>query len=768
MANWSKLSKAWTKDFLSSEAPAARIAPALERTLPLLQDPSAVPFVCRYRTDVIQPLSTKQIHRLSDHIQKYNALGSLRNKILPFLNDKKNKSNNTSDLIFRVETSISKSELEDIYAPFKPPSKGSLEDRIRKDHPDLISAVDELWTTGKTAKTLIPRDAAVTLLANRIANHLPVVDSAMDYGAKYCRIRVKQAPVAKSGKTKTNKQIDGSTADKYKAYFDFDCKVSYLKDHQVLAIRRGVDQNVLKYGFDIDNQRAESIIARVLTGKHGLYRDAIISAWTRLIRKRVTARLWKQHCGFAEEHAIEVFCDNLQKALLAPPATPSQAILVLDPGFQAGIKCAILDSMGQVESLKTVKFLGNFREEGKLQLVDLLQCTKRLIDEHDVCVVVGNGHGMREARELVSEVAKDENIPINIQVVNEAGASVWSVTEMASEEFPTRSAAAVAAASIGRRYQNPLHELVKIPPKSLGLGMYQHDLSEKDLDDKLTATSSNAVAEVGVDVNACSVEILEKVPSLTKTMCKKIVKARPLQSRNQLLDVSGIGPKTYESCAAFVRIHEGLEPLDGTLVHPESYDLARWLLKKLKFELGNPKSVGKVPSQASRTKEWSDIAKKAANRFSCTEDRVFTVIDHLLFSITRPDPRLSPGAHRENRIGSPQGCAALPSNISKTEALRKACPVRSVTATIRNVVDFGAFVDFGGENDGLLHRTKLGSVSLGSFLVGQEIGIDILGVSKFEKVSVGLTGLDLPVENLDAKRPAPKGKPSQVKRRRLK
>merc|ERR1711957_1049102 len=227
-----------------------------------------------------------------------------------------------------------------------------------------------------------------------------------------------------------------------------------------------------------------------------------------------------------------------------------------------------------------------------------------------------------------------------------------------------------------------------------------------------------------------SIEILEKVPSLTTSLCKKIVKARPLKSRNDLLNVSGLGPKTFETCAAFIRINEGLEPLDGTLVHPESYDLARYLLKKLKFELGNPKSVGPVsPKDISERKEWNSVAKKAAKRNNCTEDRVYTVIEHLLFSITRPDPRLCKSERSiETKIGSPTGCSALPSNLTTLEALKKACPARNITATIRNVVDFGAFVDFGGENDGLLHRSKLGSVALGSFLVGQEIGIDILGV----------------------------------------
>jgi len=210
-------------------------------------------------------------------------------------------------------------------------------------------------------------------------------------------------------------------------------------------------------------------------------------------------------------------------------------------------------------------------------------------------------------------------------LTSEAGASVWSVTEMANEEFPNDTAAAIASVSIGRRYLNPLNELVKIPPKSLGLGMYQHDLSEKVLDDKLSLTSIDAVAEVGVDVNSCSVTILGKVPSLTPKLCSKIMQSRPLKSRNDLLKISGFGPKTFQNCAAFVRVSGGNESLDATLVHPESYDLARWLLKKLHWKLSESSSIESI-SEEQRKEEWEVVAEKASGTFQVTPTRVMTVI----------------------------------------------------------------------------------------------------------------------------------------------
>lgn len=781
MANWGKLSRAWHKDFLTtdpSSASPSNIKKAIERTLPLLHDnPAAVPFVCRYRADVIDPLSTKQVHTLSSYIQKYDSLASLRNKILPhlqFVGNAAHDNQRNEDLLFRVETSISKSELEDIFAPFKPPSKGSLEDRIRSEHPMLVDAIDELWVNGSTNKRISPRDAAVTLLGNRIANNVAVMDASMEFCASHCKVQVKQSATASSAKGKKGKEAKpAEDLDKYKVYFDFQSNFRFLRDHQVLAIRRGVNQKVLKLAFDIDNERAERIIGAVLSRKHALYNDAIHDAWTRLIRKRCTSRLWKKYCGFAEERSIDVFCDNLYKALLSPPATATQGILALDPGFQAGIKCAVLSSSGSVVTLDTVKFVGNERERGKQKLIDLLQKVNDMVPENgQVDVVLGNGHGTREARELVIEAAAQCDIPINVHIVSEAGASVWSVTEMASKEFPNEKAAAVAAASIGRRYLNPLDELVKIPPRSLGLGMYQHDLPEKVLDEKLNSTCIDAVAAVGVDINSCSIEILEKVPSLTTSLCEKITKSRPLTGRNDLLKVAGLGSKTFENCAAFIRVTGGNEPLDATLVHPESYDLARWLLKKLKWKLDDPASAGKLLEKDERREEWGYLAKAAASQFQYPEDRIYTVIEHLLFSITSPDPRLrgDTQSSKKTEVGSPTGCSSLPPNLSTTDTLKQALPVRRITATVRNVVDFGAFVDFGGANDGLLHRSKFGPVSLDSLLVGQEIGVDILGVSNAGRISLGLSGLNLSVENMDAEqtRRPPAQKQSASKRQRRK
>jgi uncharacterized protein len=290
--------------------------------------------------------------------------------------------------------------------------------------------------------------------------------------------------------------------------------------------------------------------------------------------------------------------------------------------------------------------------------------------------------------------------------------------------------------------------------------MYQHDLTEAILDAKLNLTSVDAVAEVGVDVNTGSAAILEKVPALTTRLCNKIIQARPLRSRNELLKISGLGQKTFVNCAGFVRVTGGHEPLDNTMVHPESYGLARWLLKQLKWSLSDTAPVDIHTQQ----EEWKVIAGKASEKFGVPTNRAMTVINHLFTSITNPDPRLVKTKDSYAAIPiseSISGCSPLPSESSTIESLRKsALPLRNILATVRNIVDFGVFVDIGLENDGLLHRSKMGNLSLDSLLVGQEIGVDILGVGESGKISVGLAGLDLPADtkrsNPDTRKPAAK------------
>ena len=537
---WSKLATAWSPQLavVRQQHKNDVVQRAVARTLPLLTDSGSVPFVCRYRTDVIAPLQVEQIHQLADWLAKHESLQTLRHKLL-----QQPAVSSDDSLKLRVETSHSKAELDDLYAPFKQPSKGSLEDRIRQEHPALIEAVDNLFYQGHRIDVqLRPKEAAVTLLANRMASHPAVMDALMETQQHCCIVKLEKAKDDQA---------------KYSVYYDMERPVHALRDHQVLAMKRGAEQKALKLALSMDAEKAQSTMTWALRDKSpprgssnsSLWKDAIHDAWTRLLRKRFTTRVWREKCAVATTRAVQVFCDNLYKALLAPPPATPRPLLALDPGFKAGIKCALLHADGRVEDLVTVQFMPH-KKRGLEQVQNLLQKLKEMGDtNHPLCVVVGNGHGTQEAQQLVHQAAQGSGMDVEIQLVNEAGASVWSVAPQAAKEFPDQPAAAIAAVSIGRRYLNPLAELVKIPPRSLGLGMYQHDVSEKELDEKLHLTSVDAVAEVGVDVNSGSLEILCKVPGLTEQLGVRILNHRPLASRRALLEISGLGPKTFENCA---------------------------------------------------------------------------------------------------------------------------------------------------------------------------------------------------------------------------
>jgi uncharacterized protein len=804
---------------------------AVQRTLPLFlqvkdgdtyyDDTAAasVPFVCRYRTDIIHPLTTQQIHLLRSMVGQHDSLRNLRNKLLPHFPPSGNDG--VAAIRTTILTSTSKTELEDLYAPFKPPSKGSILERIQSEHPKLVDSIETLWRdkSCNNAKLpsvihgwskLAPREAVVQVLGSKIAAEPQLMWWIMEELRKHCRVKttVVAATAAAKGKKEQTKKKRGANGNKYsEAYGDFSAHAMSLKDHQVLAVRRGVQEKALKLAFDIDSEKMERHLLWRLRNSNGcrndtgvnaadtdspkestmviptallrfrpdsLLKEAVHDAWSRLLRRRGTTRLWTEKCKEAQDRACQVFEDNLQQALLAPPYhIPARPVLALDPGFAAGIKCALLNPEGGVLRLDTVKFLGSettrqaavSKIEGMLRELQSKMSLSKLSDQDtaEIPIALGNGHGSGDSRELVREASSNCGIPLDIQLVSEAGASVWSVTKNALAEFPDHPPAAVAAISIGRRLQNPLFELVKVPPKSLGLGMYQHDLSEKELDEKLHLTSVDAVAAVGVDVNSGSLEILQKVPGLSASLSEKIIDARPLTKRSDLLKISGLGPKSYENCAGFIRVANGPEPLDDTLVHPESYDLARWLLQEFSWELDNENN--NVTIQRNRDEwrtDWKDSVAKAAKKYNVTTERVLAVLDNLLDSMSNVDPRLkllrsdsseipnARGSALENAPSSSgfvESCQRLSSDMSDVKRLSDSIadqggPIRGIVGTIRNVADFGAFVDFGIENNGLLHVSKLGpNLQLQNLLIGQQIGVDVLSVSPENgRISLGLHG----------------------------
>ncbi|CAJ1946464.1 unnamed protein product [Cylindrotheca closterium] len=782
---WTPLMLKESKESLSSQGTPKQVQAAISRTIPLLSSSGAsgpasasVPFVCRYRSDVIHPLTTQQVHQLQTWISQHESLATLRKKLLDALNGDKDRSK-TKDraLVKRILTSISKTELDDLYAPYKPPAKGSILQQIVKEHPKLVQSLEELWSSSsnesqssiKQDLDLInklsreyPQEAIVSWLGSKVAAEPKMGEIVSDQLHRYGKLQTKLIyfTTTASKSSKDGKQ-ENSNDKVYENYHDFSMLLRLIKDHQILAIRRGSAQKVLRMSYDIDSTKMESclkyhlhnsetpLVPSWLRRKSNLFSEVVHDAWSRLLRRRGTQRWWNERCKEAQDRASWVFANNLERALLAPPLQPTRPLLALDPGYQAGIKCAVLDASGQVIKLDTVQFLGKHKDRAVSKLQDLLRATHDLdpsAGDSLTLVALGNGHGTNECRQLIQEAASQDETKIDLQLVNEAGASVWSVSPAALKEFPDQPASAIASISIGRRLQNPLFELVKVPPKSLGLGMYQHDLSEKELEERLHLTSVDAVAKVGVDLNTCSLPILEMVPGLNK-LAPKVAKARPFAYRDELLKVTGLGPKTYENCAGFLRVPNGEEPLDNTLVHPESYDLARFLLTQLRLLMKEDERTIKTISVPKEKwiEQWDTEIGQASDKFNVSRERVISVLENLIDSILQKDPRLESSANGKSsttEVGCIKGCTLLPSDLAtNAEKLKEAAPLRGIIATVRNIADFGAFIDFGGPNDGLLHTSKLGPLELSQLLIGQELGVDILQVDN-HRISLGLYGLN--------------------------
>ena len=491
-----------------------------------------------------------------------------------------------------------------------------------------------------SSSELSPRDCIVHLLGSKIAANPTVFDVVMELMRRCCQTAVKRAtPSPSTAKARCKPKLT-STKSKYANFFDFSCRTSSLKvcpciyamsivvklewfyphifsliaavygsvlshplstlnkDHSVLAIRRGVDAKELKMTNSIhdpdyvkrqicktllDRVLPQTVVSRHRTSYHtrSALTDAVSDAWSRLLQRRSCLTVWREKVADAERRAVQVFAQNLQSALMAPPQRIPSHVMAVDPGYQAGTKVALLDPTGRLvkhkRALSTVLFVGKNRDGAVRELASLLDIisgemgkTQRASTSQysliePVAVALGNGHGSDESRSLIAEASSLGNVPVDVRLVNEAGVSVWSVMSAASEEFPDMSPTLIGAVSIGRRLQDPMSELVKVPPRSLGLGMYQHDLPEKDMDSTLRHAAIDAVAAVGVDGNAASLELLKNIPGLSQgKLAEKVVAIRPLTCREDLKKVKGLGPKCFENCAAFVRINGSNEVLDST------------------------------------------------------------------------------------------------------------------------------------------------------------------------------------------------------------
>ncbi len=639
----------------------------------LIAEGCTVPFISRYRKEMTGSLDEVQVRDVDHGFTSGKNLETRRLEIVRGIFEQGKLSEGLYENIVKAATLT---ELEDIYAPYKRKKKTRGMVAQEKGLEPLADAMLELDAASlrKKAEEFVKEDAENPALS--VASADDALQGAMDIVAE----RVSQDPAnraaVKSFYLRDGRIIVKGVGDDekkktstYQMYWDFAEPLSQVKPHRVLAINRGEREGALEVTLDVDENVATELLQRKYSINNDYHKTAIEEGLKRLLSPAVLRELRGDQSDQADDHGISVFSQNLKNLLMQQPIKGTR-VLGIDPGIRTGTKCAALDDTG--------KYLGHFviyqhkEEEGRRLVLEGIKSWNVQL------VAIGNGTGSREVQELVASVIADNKLDILYTVVDEDGASVYSASDIAREEFPELDLTIRGAISIGRRLQDPLAELVKIDPKSIGVGLYQHDVNQKKLSDTLDEVVASVVNNVGVNLNTASASLLKYVSGINGSLAKKIVKHRDskgrIASRAELMEVSGMGPKSYEQCAGFLKIPESPDPLDNTWVHPENYAIAREIYDLIKAK-------GDVPA---------DEKKALKEKYSVGD----TTISDLVDEIKKPN--------RDPREGYPK--PLMQKGVVTFEDLSEGM---TVTGKVKNVVDFGAFVDLGIKETALLHISEM-------------------------------------------------------------
>ena len=689
----------------------------VESTVKLIDEGNTVPFIARYRKEATGSLDDQILRELSDRLSYLRNMEETAGKIKAAIEE---QGALTDELITAIDSAKTLTELDDIYRPFKKKRKTRasvakekglepLAELIYAQSPDCgepIKLAENYIDPEKSVETA--EDAlqgAMDIIAEKISDDADIRKRMRFVCSAHGVLRVKAA---------------GEELGVYEMYKDYSEPLSKIPDHRILAINRGEKEDFLKVSVDFDRDKAMFIIAKnhIKEGSPATdtVKTAAEDAYTRLIFPSVEREIRSELTERASVSAIKVFSTNLRQLLMQPPVK-DKVTIGLDPGYRTGCKVAVVDGTGKVLDTGVI-----YPVPPKNKVEEAKQIVKSLVKKHSVQVfAIGNGTASHETEMFAAEVIKELNDGLSYMVVSEAGASVYSASKLAAEEFPDYDVSLRSAVSIARRLQDPLAELVKIDPKAIGVGQYQHDMPQAKLNSALDGVVEDCVNTVGVDLNTASVQLLSRVAGLSSAVAKNIVAYREengkFTCRTQLKKVSKLGPKAFEQCAGFLRIADGKQPLDNTSVHPESYKAAESLLKLCVYTDNDVKN-GKA----------SGIAENAEQRGleSLAEDLQIGVptLKDIIKELERPgrDPR--------DELPPP----LLRSDIMSMEDLKTGM---ELTGTVRNVIDFGAFVDIGVHQDGLVHISQITDRFIkhpGEVLkVGDIVKVWVLGVDEAKK-----------------------------------
>ncbi|MBY4605448.1 RNA-binding transcriptional accessory protein [Bacillus sp. SPARC3] len=687
----------------------------VESVIRLLEDGNTVPFIARYRKEQTGSMDEVQIQTISERWQYIQNLNQRKEEVIRLIAE---QDKLTDDLKRKIEHSVKLQEVEDLYRPYK--QKRKTKATVAKSKgleplADYILTLPQDNRLAETADQYISEEKEVFTREEAIegAKHI-IAEQISDEPSfrKWIRQETFKKGIIKSA---AGKSADTDEKNVYEMYYEYEEPIAKVVPHRVLAMNRGEKEDILKVSIEppADHIKAyleKQIIKNRSTTVKEILQETIEDSYKRLIQPAIEREIRKELSEKADEQAIHIFSENLRKLLLQPPMK-GKTVLGVDPAFRTGCKLAVSDETGKVLKIDVI-----YPHAPVNKTREAHEKVKAILEQHQVeMVAIGNGTASRETEQFIVNVLKDMSRNIYYVIVNEAGASVYSASELAREEFPELQVEERSAVSIARRLQDPLAELVKIDPKSVGVGQYQHDVSQKRLNESLRFVVETVVNQVGVNVNTASAALLQYVAGLSKSVAGNIVKKREeigkFSNRKELKDIPRLGAKTYEQCIGFLRVQEGTEPLDRTGIHPESYKETKALLKKLGL---STEQIG--------TAELKDKINQLALSETAQELGIGEItLKDICEQLTRPerDPR--------DEVPKP----LLKTDVLQLEDLKEGMELQG---TVRNVVDFGAFVDIGVKQDGLVHISKLSNqfvkhpldvVSVGDIVTVWVDGVDV-------------------------------------------
>ena len=714
-------------DFVTALSTQFQLKPwQVQKVMELIDEGNTIPFIARYRKEAHGSLDDQALRQIADRLEYLRSLEKKKEEVARLIEESGFMTSEVSQALEKAETL---SEIDDIYRPFRPKRKTRASVAKAKGLQPLADCILEQNPTinpEQEALTYLNEELEVTSVEEALQGANDIIAELISDDAG---IRKRLRVVTMEHALLTSKASNPEEDSVYAQYYEFSQPVKQIAGHRVLAIDRGEREGFLKAAVDLDKEKGLHIVYSTYVKGDSLCADLVRQAaedsYSRLIFPSIEREIRAELTEQAAEQAIKVFAVNLRQLLMQPPVKGNVA-MGLDPGYRTGCKVAVVDATGRVLDTGVI-----YPTHSKAKAQEGKRVIKDMIAKHGVTVIaIGNGTASKETELFTAEViAEMQGTPVQYMVVSEAGASVYSASKLAAEEFPDFDVTLRSAVSIARRLQDPLAELVKIDPKAIGVGQYQHDMPKKRMDEALGGVVEDCVNSVGVDLNTASPSLLEKIAGISTTVSKNIVQYREengaFQSRAELKKVPKLGPKAFEQCAGFLRVNESKNMLDHTAVHPESYDAAKALLTLCGFDT---KAIGKQSLAGLKERVDKIGLQQAAEQLEIGVPTLQDIIKELL----------QPGRDPRDELPPPM----LRTDVLDMKDLK---PGMELQGTVRNVIDFGAFVDIGVHQDGLVHLSQICDKYIKHpsevLKVGDVVTVKVLSVD-LEKKRISLTMKD--------------------------